>query len=115
MKASIGSLKVAKFGVSLLLALVVGLAAGVGLAAAGVPPSSLRRILEKLGIWAAAARLDPWVELVDRMDKAKKTANICIVAGKATGVPHIHTARGQSPRRTEQCILSIFQLLLAAA
>ena len=37
------------------------------------------RILEKLGIWAAAARLDPWVELVDRMDKAKKTANICIV------------------------------------
>ena len=37
------------------------------------------RILEKLGIWAAAARLDPWVELVDRMDKAKKTAKICIV------------------------------------
>ena len=37
------------------------------------------RILEKLGIWAAAARLDPWVELVDRMDKAKKTANVCIV------------------------------------
>ena len=37
------------------------------------------RILEKLGIWAAAARLDPWIELVDRMDKAKKQANICIV------------------------------------
>jgi len=37
------------------------------------------RILEKLGIWAAAARLDPWIELVDRMDKAKKQVNISIV------------------------------------
>ena len=37
------------------------------------------RILEKLGIWAAAARLDPWVDLVDGMANAKKTANICIV------------------------------------
>ena len=36
------------------------------------------RILEKLVIWVAAARWIP-VELADRMDKAKKTANICIV------------------------------------
>ena len=37
------------------------------------------RILEKLGIWAAAARLDSWVELVDSMSKANKKVNIAIV------------------------------------
>ena len=37
------------------------------------------RILENLGIWAAAARLDPWIELVDGMSKAKKKVNIAIV------------------------------------
>jgi len=37
------------------------------------------RILEKLGIWAAAARLDPWVDLIDGMSKAKKKVNIAIV------------------------------------
>ena len=37
------------------------------------------RILEKLGIWAAQARLDPWNELLDRWGNAKQTANICIV------------------------------------
>ncbi len=37
------------------------------------------RILEKLGIWAAAARLDPWVDLVDGMAKAKKAVTVCIV------------------------------------
>jgi CTP synthase len=37
------------------------------------------RILEKLGIWAAAARLDPWVDLVDGMTKAKKSIKVCIV------------------------------------
>jgi CTP synthase len=35
--------------------------------------------LEKLGIWAAAARLDPWVDLVDGMTKAKKSIKVCIV------------------------------------
>ena len=37
------------------------------------------RILEKLGIWAAAARLEPWIDLVDSMDKAKLEVTICIV------------------------------------
>jgi CTP synthase len=37
------------------------------------------RILEKLGIWAAAARLDPWVELIDGMSKANKKVSIAIV------------------------------------
>jgi CTP synthase len=37
------------------------------------------RILEKLGIWAAAARLDPWVDLIDGMSKAKKKVSIAIV------------------------------------
>jgi CTP synthase len=37
------------------------------------------RILEKLGIWAAQARLEPWIELLDRWGNAKQTANICIV------------------------------------
>ena len=37
------------------------------------------RILEKLGIWAAQARLEPWNELLDRWGNAKQTANICIV------------------------------------
>jgi CTP synthase len=37
------------------------------------------RILEKLGIWAAAARLDPWIDLVDGMSKAKKKISVAIV------------------------------------
>ncbi|MEC9390397.1 MAG: CTP synthase [Myxococcota bacterium] len=37
------------------------------------------RILEKLGIWAAAARLDPWVDLVSAMSNAKKSVTVAIV------------------------------------
>jgi CTP synthase len=37
------------------------------------------RILERLGIWAATARLEPWIELIARWKNAQKTSRIGIV------------------------------------
>ena len=37
------------------------------------------RILAKLGIWAGGARLQPWHELMDRIDNARHSARIGIV------------------------------------
>jgi CTP synthase len=37
------------------------------------------RILSKLGIWAGGARLQPWHELMDRIDNARHTTRIGIV------------------------------------
>ena len=37
------------------------------------------RILSKLGIWAGGARLQPWQELMDRIDNARYTTRIGIV------------------------------------
>ena len=37
------------------------------------------RICAKLGIWAARARLEPWVELLDRWEGARQRVKIAIV------------------------------------